>query len=155
MRGEIGKNKKNNRLCFDCSIEFDDGRARSECLIGRLSSAGGSVDPAGGGGDDFEKEEEAMMQPRDAHDDGDCAMEEAGALLLHSSPLPAVMTLTTSSKTNASSPSSSNQQTNDQIRDRQRTASPLSAAAADALVGARKRKAIRVVKHQQVSPRSF
>ncbi|XP_032796865.2 uncharacterized protein LOC116933058 isoform X2 [Daphnia magna] len=92
-----------------------------------------------------------MMQPRDAHDDGDCAMEEAGALLLHSSPLPAVMTLTTSSKTNASSPSSSNQQTNDQIRDRQRTASPLSAAAADALVGARKRKAIRVVKHQQAS----
>ena len=64
-----------------------------------------------------------MMQP---HDDGDCAMEEAGALL-HSSPLPAV-----NSKTDASSPS--NQQlTND-----------------DALVGARKRKAIRVVKHQQV-----
>ncbi|XP_057372473.2 LOW QUALITY PROTEIN: uncharacterized protein LOC130693362 [Daphnia carinata] len=89
-----------------------------------------------------------MMQPRDAHDDGDCAMEEAGGVL-HSSPMPAVMTLTTSSKTNASCPSSSNQQTNEQIRHRQRTASPLSAAAADALVGARKRKAIRVVKHQQ------
>ena len=78
------------------------------------------------------------MQPRDAHDDGDCAMEEAGGLL-HSSPLPAVMT---NSKTDASSPSSSNQQqTNDEIRE----------AAADALVGARKRKNIRVVKHPQVS----
>jgi hypothetical protein len=85
-----------------------------------------------------------MMQPRDAHDDGDCAMEEAGGatLLQHSSPLPAaVMTpVTTNSKTDASSPSSSNQQqTNEEIRE-----------AADAqLVGARKRKAIRVVKHQQ------
>ena len=87
-----------------------------------------------------------MMQPRDAHDDGDCAMEEAGALL-HSSPLPAVMTNVTT-KTDASSPgSSSNQQPQ-----HQQTNEEISKEAADAaLVGARKRKAIRVVKHQQVS----
>lgn len=81
-----------------------------------------------------------MMQPRDAHDDGDCAMEEVEAGL-DSSPLSAhVMTTHRQhhSKTDASSPSAaSNQQqlTNDDAL----------------LVGARKRKAIRVVKHQQVS----
>lgn len=87
-----------------------------------------------------------MMQPRDAHDDGDCAMEEVEAGL-DSSPLPANVMTTThhrhhSKKTDASSPSAaSNQQqlTNDDAL----------------LVGARKRKAIRVVKHQQVSLHSI
>ena len=88
---------------------------------------------------DLRRKEEAMMQPRDAHDDGDCAMEEAGG---HSSPLPPVMTTKTH---DASSPSS-----NHHDGEMQRTASPMSVADA-ALVGARKRKAIRVVKHQQVS----
>lgn len=77
------------------------------------------------------------MQPRDAHDDGDCAMEEAG----HSSPLPLMSTTKTGIDVlvDASSPSSSNHLVNDDIIQQ-----PLS----DTLVGARKRKAIRVVKHQ-------
>ncbi len=91
---------------------------------------------------DVEEKEEAMMQPRDAHDDGDCAMEEAGG---HSSPLPPVMTTKTGIAVDASSPSSNHHAPADEIH--QRTASPLSVDAA--LVGARKRKALRVVKHQQ------
>lgn len=98
--------------------------------------------------------EEAMMQPRDAHD-GDCAMEEAGG---HSSPLhPPVMT-TGLAGVDASSPSpSSNHHQHEQS---QRTESPISFAigsesAAAAVVGARRRKAVKVVKHQQVSPTVF
>lgn len=109
------------------------------------------------------REQAAMMQPRDAHhdDDGDCAMEEAGSRVANSSSSPATTTATTADgaplvRDDASSTSLAGQVTQSQ---RTAAASPspaptLSATgvacndAAAALVGARKRKAVRVVKHQ-------